>query len=81
MKECKQCGDCCSNIFLPFYADADEERWLKYHDVEYIENNMGTFIKIDIKCSKLKDGLCSIHENRPDICRKYFCEDNKDFIK
>ena len=77
---CVDCFKCCVNVYLPFYADDDEKRWLEYHGIEVIKNDIGTFIKINNKCSKLKDGKCSIYEERPNVCRKYNCEDNKDFI-
>ena len=68
-------------MYLPFLASDDEKRWIEYHGIEYIENEVGTFIKINNPCVNLKDGLCTIHDTRPDVCRKWFCEDNKDFIK
>jgi Fe-S-cluster containining protein len=77
---CKNCGKCCQNIFLPFLADEDEKKWIEFHGIEVIENEIGTFIKINNPCINLKDNQCSIHKYRPDVRRKYFCEDNKDFI-
>lgn len=78
--KCDNCSKCCENIYLPFIASPDEKEWLEYHDIEVIENSVGEFIKINNKCSKLVDGRCSIYEKRPDICRKYECKNNKDFI-
>jgi Fe-S-cluster containining protein len=78
--KCVDCSRCCENIFLPFLADGDEKRWIEYHGLKVIENEMGAFIKINNKCSQLKDGKCSIYEDRPDVCRKYDCGDNKEFL-
>jgi Fe-S-cluster containining protein len=44
--KCSSCGKCCSNIFIPFLANEDEKRWIEYHSMEVIENEIGTFIKI-----------------------------------
>jgi Fe-S-cluster containining protein len=76
--KCSNCGKCCSNIFIPFLANEDEKRWIEYHGMEVIENELGTFIRINNPCINLKDGLCIIHDTRPDFCRKWFCEDNKE---
>jgi Fe-S-cluster containining protein len=74
--KCSSCGKCCSNIFIPFLANEDEKRWIEYHSMEVIENEIGTFIKINNPCSKLKDNKCSIYEDRPKVCRGYTCNNN-----
>jgi Fe-S-cluster containining protein len=45
----------------------DEKRWVELHKgVTVLDMN----VRIDIPCSAY-DGLCTIYENRPTICRQY----------
>ena len=73
----KGCGKCCQKVVLPYpnIPNKDMERWLKFHKIE-IKN--GSII-IYNKCDKLTDdGLCSIYEDRPQLCRDYDCTRKKE---
>ena len=62
---CSLCrGACCEAIILPVKArDSDNQRWLEYH------GEMTDFgIYLECKCSKLKNGKCSIYQSRPNVC-------------
>jgi Fe-S-cluster containining protein len=79
--KCKNCSRCCQDIALPYgEANEDEKRWIEYHGIEVLKNKFGSFIKISLPCSKLKDNRCSIYKERPEICRWYDCEKNKEFL-
>jgi Fe-S-cluster containining protein len=81
IKDCSKCSKCCEAIYLPYPEDSEDiKRWIKYHDIEFVKNSKGTFIKIHNKCSKLKDGKCSIYEDRPEICKIFNCEEFKEFF-
>lgn len=68
MTACERCkGACCESIFIPLkYKDEDAQRWLGFHGQE-----VETGISFDCKCSKLKNGKCSIYESRPNVCKEY----------
>ena len=68
MTPCDLCrGACCESIALPIrYEDADAQRWLAYHGTETPGG-----IMMDCKCSKLKNGKCSIYQTRPEVCRVF----------
>ena len=74
--KCEQCGKCCEDLFLPLAitVDDDVKKWLEYHGIKTEFKNPLTYIRIPLKCSKLKDGKCSIYENRPQVCRDYNCK-------
>lgn len=62
---CSLCkGACCESIILPLkMGDLDADRWLRYHAEELDRGWM-----FDVKCSKLKNGKCSIYDTRPNLC-------------
>ena len=68
MTACDLCkGACCEAIVLPFvFKDEDIQRWFAYHGTE---TNRG--LQFDCKCNKLKNGKCSIYEDRPNVCRDF----------
>ncbi len=73
---CSGCTDCCSDE-VPFtLAELDKfsnmhPELVKSKEFEYIMDNTSAYIKNDGKCVFLKDELCVIYEQRPDICRAY----------
>lgn len=71
--ECGQCGKCCQYIQLPLARPLgpDETRWVELHEGITVA---GESIRIDTPCSAY-DGLCTIYENRPTICRQYPTQD------
>jgi hypothetical protein len=67
---CGDCCWCCQNIFIPYPDMTDDVKmWIEYHDL-VVENQS---VKLEIPCSKLKNGKCSVYEKRPDVCRKFYC--------
>ena len=67
---CKGLARCCTYVSLPLarLLSEDETRWVELHPGIKVE---GLSVRIDTPCSALKDGQCSIHEDRPQICRNY----------
>jgi len=63
-------------------ADKDEQeiaRWSLYHGCEPMIYGDKLAIKVPILCKHLswdedKKAFCMIYENRPKVCRQYFCE-------
>jgi len=67
--KCHKCGKCCQKVILPLpQMDSGERFWLNAHKGITVRGNV---VIIDSVCEFLtKDNLCSIHENRPKICRE-----------
>ena len=83
MKDCikLKCHKCCDKIFLPYpEQDLDIIRWIELHGIEVVDNSHGRFIKIPLKCSKLRHGKCTIYDNRPEMCKVFDCENFKEFF-
>ena len=83
---CSQCGTCCKLFFI----NLDEKEFLSskfktIFDNAAIENFSeasecgANFLskKKDGSCFYLKNNSCSIHNERPRVCRNFFC-DSKD---
>lgn len=79
------CGKCCQHIMftaaMPWYDEdqfKDAMRWLGVHvgvsvDVQGGRGNMFT-VRMDAPCGEqTEDGLCKIHDHKPDMCRAYKC--------
>ena len=85
---CQRCGQCCASAYVALsdvLIDNDEReivRWLQLHNVEVMkrpsENGDVAAINIPIPCSNLikinGTAACSDYENRPEICKSYFCK-------
>ncbi|MBP7902171.1 MAG: YkgJ family cysteine cluster protein [Spirochaetes bacterium] len=74
--ECKAL--CCHHIALEIdkptsKSSKDHIRWYLLHEgVEVFTDHSGSwFLKFATKCEKLKDTMCGIYSQRPDICRNY----------
>lgn len=83
MLSCNQCGICC-HLFL---INLNKEEYLsgKYKTIFGKEGSFTSFSKAqkygahflakkkDGSCIYLKNNLCSIHDDRPLVCRGFFC--------
>ena len=72
MGQCNQCGKCCS--ILVFHLS----KYTPSNIIQYYEDHgckvdlLKEKIIIPAVCKYLtKDNLCSIHDNKPDICKNY----------
>ena len=65
MNPCNLCkGACCEAIMLPIrLKDEDVQRWIELHGEG---TDVGVYF--ECKCSALKNGKCSIYEDRPKVC-------------
>lgn len=85
--KCNQCGVCC-RLFVINLTE-EEYKSGRYRtmfegfgitdDFEEAQLTCANTLsqKEDESCTYLKDNRCSIHENRPESCRNFFC-DSKD---
>ena len=68
-KACEFCGGaCCKSIILNLnrILDVDSLHWFQLHGEQ---GKNGT--RLNVACTKLVDGKCSIYERRPGVCRKF----------
>ncbi len=87
--KCSQCGVCC-RLFLINLTE-EEYRSGKYKTIfdEFVDDFeeaelVGANIleqKEDKSCIYLEDNICSIHPNRPQSCRPFFCSSQEDKFK
>lgn len=76
---CGTCSDCCLYVAIEMDTpackkDYSDFMWYLYHkDISvFIDNDNSWNIEIRNVCEALdKNGLCSVYEERPVICRKY----------
>jgi len=82
-KVCKKCGKCCRVMFIWLAGkpkDKDWVRWANLHKgIKIIKNREDWAMRIEARCSKLKNNRCSIYKNRPKLCKDYKCWDS-DFL-
>ena len=72
-----QCGDCCRFMLIPVgdRNETDYLRWIKLHkDIKVVMWRGLQCIKLENKCSKLKDNKCTIYKNRPEMCKSFRCD-------
>ena len=70
--DCTQCANCCRSLHIEFKKSE------LYTIASTLGQSMETFQKqsmsegsVNPPCPMLNGNLCSIYENRPDICRSY----------
>lgn len=67
---CALCrGACCEGIVLPSapYGEADANRWLCMHGTP----EDAEWLYVPAPCRHLKEGRCSIYEDRPRVCSDF----------
>ncbi len=87
---CDQCGVCCKLFVINLneeeykskkYKTVFEEFGLvEFREAELIGANL-LAQKEDDSCIYLKDGKCSIHHDRPQSCRRFFCDSKDSWFK
>ncbi len=80
LEKCKNCsGDCCKLMYIQINKEKSEKdyiRWVNLHEnIQVVKRKGYWYMKIDLKCSKLKNGKCSIYKDRPKLCKEYDCTD------
>ncbi|MFH1828845.1 MAG: YkgJ family cysteine cluster protein [Nanoarchaeota archaeon] len=88
--KCNQCGVCCRLFVINLNEEEYNSRKYKtifeefgIVDFEEAELTGANFIaqNEDDSCIYLKDNRCSIHERRPQSCRKFFCDSKESHFK
>jgi Fe-S-cluster containining protein len=70
---CDKCSDCCTNVQFELFSE-DHERWARLHDLKVVSNDGRKFVRFDVPCTKLKKGRCTIYEERPQMCKRFYCD-------
>jgi Fe-S-cluster containining protein len=72
------CSRCCRELTFPISGD---EKWVEEFGAFLDFTRPGTHkitkevLKITIPCTHLDEkGKCKIYEDRPDICRNFYCK-------
>ena len=79
--DCTQCANCCRTLHVEF----------KVNDLHVIARTLGQSIeafqkqsmsdgKVNPPCPMLNGKLCSIYENRPDVCRSFPHLEQPEFV-
>jgi len=63
--KCTQCGRCCKSFSLLGSAYSSFQEARKKYGLKLIRNPDGTY-----RCSMLKDNHCTIHKNKPKVCKQ-----------
>lgn len=87
MAKCRMCGKCCRIFYIPLTEEELRSRKFKtefdYEQIknvlfDEIEKNCWNILKRNKNgCVYLKGNKCTIHNNKPKYCRKFFCGDIK----
>lgn len=84
-EKCMECHECCEYIEIPTSMIGGLEvleYWMVHGKKFYISDLDGALhIRFYAPCQHLKDGKCSIYENRPWTCRQYMCSQKDKSIK
>ncbi len=60
-------GACCESITLDLRSEnADVQRWLDLHGQRVVGG-----LNLACACSALREGRCTIYDDRPRVCRDY----------
>ena len=70
---CGKCSKCCESMMFEI-KDCDHEYWVRLHGVEVREFQGKTWAYLPIPCQKLKEGHCSVYQERPEMCKRYYCD-------
>lgn len=69
---CNRCTHCCTGIQVVMAGGQTMKEWALARGFEVLQE-AGPYIetRIEIPCPHLKDGLCDIHDNKPDVCKQF----------
>jgi len=90
--KCLQCGVCCQLFVINLneeeyksgrYKTVFEEFGVvdDFAEAELIGANLLAQKDPEITCIYLQNGKCSIHQDRPQACRDFFCESKEDWCQ
>ncbi len=74
---CEQCGGVCCSSFTAIDISWDEYIRLEKLGAKRLQLSLfGPHkLEIDSGCEFFTEGRCCIYEERPDICRRFFCSE------
>ena len=76
---CQKCGGICCSSFAAI--NITWEKYEQLHKLGAKRLQLSTYgphkLEIDYGCDFLEEGRCTIYEERPDICRRFFCSDSE----
>lgn len=79
MGECKQCGRCCYQEGEITIEDIERmSKCLEMSVDDFISKHVSMRMKMKNSgaCTLLnQDNKCSIYLNRPEVCKKHFCDE------
>ena len=64
---CTQCGLCCTNVNLGKWLDPEYTETLP-PALQFVTSKFPYQLTDDGSCEMLKDGLCSVYDDRPLLC-------------
>ncbi len=90
--KCSQCGTCCKLFVInlneaeyksgKFKTVFEEFGPVKdFAEAELIGANLLAQKEPTITCIYLQDSKCSIHQDRPQACRDFFCESKEEWCQ
>ena len=89
--ECSQCGVCCKLFLINLNKEEYNSKKFRTEFEEFgheenfqeAERSCSNVLKQkeDGSCFYLKDKKCSIHDNRPEVCRNFFCDSKEEKFK
>lgn len=73
MPECKQCGECCRVLVVPFVNDSELREFLDARGIKYTVEFDRLNAVVPHVCPHLVDGLCDLHESgkKPVACDRF----------
>jgi Fe-S-cluster containining protein len=74
MDICKECGSKCCKDLVIWMDTKVEQSYLDARGIRCTEENKAFKYNIPHICPMLKDNRCTIHDNKPETCRKFKCE-------
>ena len=79
--KCSNCGQCCTD-FLPLSSKEIKniKHYIKVHNIKEQRHNVAAGIDITCPFRDEKNKKCLIYEVRPEICKRFICNDDKEKI-
>jgi Fe-S-cluster containining protein len=80
--QCSNCGECCTAILPMNQQEINRiKHFVKKHGIK--EHRHSALIQYDMTCPFRDDSekKCAIYQVRPDICRKFICNQSVDQIQ
>jgi uncharacterized protein len=70
--DCTQCGNCCRSLHVEFKkSELHVIAKTLGHSIETFQKKYMSEGNVNPPCPMLNGRLCSIYENRPDVCRSF----------